>query len=75
MSINDIKNKLNYIVIYNDKKGTEDTKTNIASSESFEKTAQKLKAISLCKDLDIYRSKFKLDELKNIYISILRQLM
>lgn len=65
-SLDDLAKEIRMIVVYNDSKGTEDAKTDIASSKSLDGITQKLKQFSKEEILDSYPVKFRLDEVKGL---------
>lgn len=65
-SLDDLAKQIRMVVVYNDSKGTDDAKTDIASSKSLDGITQKLKQFSKEEILDSYPVKFRLDEVKGL---------
>lgn len=63
-SVEDLIKRTRLILVYNDKKGTEDTRIDVASSESIDKLVAKMKTLAKVNDLDSYPKKFRLGELQ-----------
>lgn len=65
-NLDDLARETRMIVVYNDNKGTEDPKTDIASSKSLNGITQKLKQFSKATVLDSYPVQFKLQRVKGL---------
>lgn len=65
-NLDDLARETRMIVVYNDNKGTEDPKTDIASSKSINGITQKLKQFSKAADLDSYPIQFRLECVKGL---------
>ncbi len=65
-SLDDLAKETRMIVVYNDSKGTEDVKTDIASSKSLDGITQKIKQFSKSDHLDSYPIKFRLERVKGL---------
>lgn len=65
-NLDDLARETRMIVVYNDNKGTEDPKTDIASSKSINGITQKLKQFSKETVLESYPIQFKLERVKGL---------
>lgn len=65
-NVDDLAKESRLIVVYNDSKGTEDVKTDIASSKSLDGITQKIKQFSKSDHLDSYPIKFRLERVKGL---------
>lgn len=64
-SFDEIRDKLNYIVVYNNSAHQkDDKKATVAPSESVSDIARAIKKLAFQRNLDSYKNEFRLDELK-----------